>query len=320
MMGWFRYLTPRILLPTFTWPHRVLGAVDIATTIPPTPRLFGPALRRVIGVLHHHLRSFSYYYCHWCGIPFDNQIAALPFGLVLKWSDGTRLEEVAATMLARSAGFPVPKIISSGEHANTPHAPVSILMTRVPGKDLGETGMYERMTDGERESIFTELHCMLQVMRKWEHPLGGQICSVFGTAIRSVRVPGHAVGPCGSESEFNDHLFSSVSGHGFGSREDFEETRKTAERLRDMRHAVVFTHGDLKNHNVMVLDGHVSGLLDWESTGWYPDYWEFTTPLRFGPRDFWWNKWVWSLGGEVYAKELDCEKALVPLTVDSWAW
>jgi aminoglycoside phosphotransferase (APT) family kinase protein len=76
---------------------------------------------------------------------------------VLKWSDGTRLEEVAATMVARSAGFPVPKIISYGEHPDTPHAPVSILMTRVPGEDLGNPEIYERMNDNERETIYTEL-------------------------------------------------------------------------------------------------------------------------------------------------------------------
>jgi Ser/Thr protein kinase RdoA (MazF antagonist) len=65
-----------------------------------------------------------------------------------------------------------------------------------------------------------------------------------------------------------------------------------AERLWKIRHPIVLTHGDLKHHNVMVLDGHVSGFLDWESAVWYPDYWVFTTPLRFGPRAFWWNALV----------------------------
>ncbi|KAF2677762.1 hypothetical protein K458DRAFT_349534 [Lentithecium fluviatile CBS 122367] len=320
-MGWLRYLVPKILLPTFTWPHQVLGSVDLASSIPPTPRLFPPSVRQAFGFIHNYLRSFSSYYCHWCGIPFDNQIAALPFGLVLKWSDGTRLEEVAATLIARSAGFPVPKIVSYGEHPDAPHAPVSILMTRIPGKDLGDPGLYEGMTDDERESIFAELQCILQIMRKWFHPWGKeQICSVLGTAVRSVRIPSHAVEPCESESEFNDHLFSSISSHSFETREMFEETVEIAARLRKMRHPIVFTHGDLKHHNIMVLDGHISGFLDWESAGWYPDYWEFTTPLRFGPRDFWWNELVWRLGGEKYAAELESEKALVPLTVDSWAW
>ena len=261
------------------------------------------------------------HYCRWCGIPFDNQVAALPFGLVLKWSDGTRLEEVAATLMARSADFPVPKIISYGEHPDAPHAPMSILMTHIPGKDLGHPELYESMTEDERESIFAELQCILQVMRKWVHPGSKeQICSVLGTAVRSVRIPNHAVGPCESESEFNEHLFSCIAGHSFESRENFEETVEIAGRLREMRHPIAFTHGDLKHQNIMVANGQITALLDWESAGWYPDYWELTTPLRFGPRDFWWNQLVWRLGGEKYAAELESEKALVPLSVDAWAW
>ncbi|KAF2469516.1 uncharacterized protein BDR25DRAFT_335025 [Lindgomyces ingoldianus] len=319
MMGWLGYLVPKILLPTFTWPHQVLGSVDLASTIPPAPRLLPPTIRRAVGFVHDYLQTFSYHYCRWCGIPFDNQIAALPFGLVLKWSDGTRLEEVAATMIARAAGFPVSKILSYGDHPDTPHAPVSILMTRIPGKELGE--LYEKMTDNERESVFAELQCILQVMRRWERPGGNnQICSVLGTAIRSVRIPNHAVGPCESEAEFNNHLFSTVSSHSFTTREEFEETVRIAEKIRKSQHPIVFTHGDLKHHNVMVLDGHISAFLDWESAGWYPDYWEFTTPLRYGPKDFWWNAMVRRLGGENYVTELESEKALVALTVDSWVW
>ena len=59
-------------------------------------------------------------------------------------------------MIARSAGFPVPKVISYGEHPDNSHAPVSILMTRIPGKDLGDPEFYEGLADGERESIFAE--------------------------------------------------------------------------------------------------------------------------------------------------------------------
>lgn len=215
----------------------------------------------------------------------------------------------------------MPKIISYGEHPDTPHALVSILMTRTPGRDLGDPELYEDMTEDERGSVFAELQCILQTMRKWSPPWDeGRICSVLGTAVRSVRVPDHAVRPCASESEFTDHLFNSISSHSFDSTEKFKDRLETAEKLRKMRNPIVCTHGDLKHHNIMVLNGHISGFLDWESAGWHPDYWEFTTPLRVEPRDLWWNDMVWRLGGERYAVELESEKALVPLTVDAWAW
>jgi aminoglycoside phosphotransferase len=56
-----------------------------------------------------------------------------------------------------------------------------------------------------------------------------------------------------------------------------------AKKLQKDHHRIVFTHGDLKAHNILVNDhdGYLSGFLDWESRGWYPEYWEFTTAMRF---------------------------------------
>jgi hypothetical protein len=231
------------------------------------------------------------------------------------------LKEVAATIMMRFAGFPTPKIISYGDHPSSPHAPMTILMTRIPGKDLGNRELYAGMTDVQKESIFAELQCMIRVMRRWSRPQGEhKLCSVLGTPIRSVRISNHAVGPCEFEAEFNDHLFESLADYNLESQEKLVETVEIAEQLRNMRHPIVFTHGDLKHHNIMVLDGHSSAFLDWESAGWYPDYWEFTPPLRYGRKHYWWNKSVWKLGGEQYAAELESERALVPLTVDCWAW
>ncbi|KAL7778429.1 hypothetical protein CFE70_007929 [Pyrenophora teres f. teres 0-1] len=193
-------------------------------------------------------------------------------------------------MMARSAGFPVPKIISYGDHPDTPWAPMSIIIPRIPGKDMDDFTVWEGMNDDER------------------------------TAIRSIRVPDNAVGPCESESEFNNHLFGSNSSRSFESQEQYEELVEIAERLRNVQHPIIFTHGDLQYHNVVVLNGHVTALLDWETAGWYPDYWDFTTPLKFGPKDHWWNWLIMRLGGERYTAELESEKALVPPWADAWSW
>ncbi|GMG14490.1 unnamed protein product [Aspergillus oryzae] len=59
-------------------------------------------------------------------------------------------------------------------------------------------------------------------------------------------------------------------------------------------HRTVFTHGDLQPKNIMVekLRGRDGGpefritLLDWESAGWYPEFWDFcnaTIACRFKP-------------------------------------
>lgn len=80
----------------------------------------------------------------------------------------------------------------------------------------------------------------------------------------------------------------------------------------------MFTHGDFKAHNVLVgYDGHLSGLLDWESAGWYPEYWEFTTAMRFGKESWWFQVASW-IGGDQYYDELNSDMALNLLTVDSY--
>lgn len=47
-----------------------------------------------------------------------------------------------------------------------------------------------------------------------------------------------------------------------------------ATRLR-CDHGVVFTHGDLSQHNILVQDNTIVGLIDWEFAGWFPEYWEY---------------------------------------------
>lgn len=175
--------------------------------MPSTPQLTHPKLRRLWGFLHKYLRRFSRTYCSWVGTTYDNQIAQLPFGLILKCSDGTRIEEVLAMQVARRAGLPVPRVIRYGEHPDTPHAPVSILMTRLPGEELGR--VYESLSSEEKLSILHELKGFMEVIRGWANPWAGtRICSLIGSAIRSIRVPNHFAGPFESEQELSKYLLS----------------------------------------------------------------------------------------------------------------
>jgi aminoglycoside phosphotransferase (APT) family kinase protein len=36
-----------------------------------------------------------------------------------------------------------------------------------------------------------------------------------------------------------------------------------------------FTHGDLTNVNIMVENGSITGIIDWEMAGYYPVWWEY---------------------------------------------
>jgi aminoglycoside phosphotransferase len=316
---WLQRIAPRILRPGFTWPHRRLGDRPLASRITPCPPLASGFWLRIIGCFHAFLQDFSRYYCAWFGFPHNYAMSALPFGLLLKWSDGTTLDEVNATRAVRAAGIPAPKIITYGVHPDKPWAPVSILMTRLPGLELGD--MQDFLDPEEKETIERELGVILQTMRAWPNPWGkNRICSISGGAIRSLRVPNHAVGPYDSEEEFTAYLLSAASSHSFKTKEEYEQTLAIGRKMEELKHRIVFSHGDFYMHNILVHDGHVSGLIDWETAGWYPEYWEFTTPLRWASLLPEWREMLLRLGGDKYGKELEAEQAIRKLTVDSWIW
>lgn len=56
------------------------------------------------------------------------------------------------------------------------------------------------------------------------------------------------------------------------------------------KHKINFTHNDLKPSNIVIRDGHISGIIDWGLAGWYPDYWEYNSATRItAPRPDCWK-------------------------------
>ena len=55
----------------------------------------------------------------------------------------------------------------------------------------------------------------------------------------------------------------------------------------------VFTHADIAARNIMVDESHhITGILDWEAAGWYPDYWEYANIMRPACRHGDWQEWM----------------------------
>ena len=127
----------------------------------------------------------------------------LPFGLILKWGDRVRIEEVIGMQMARAAGMPVPKVLCYGKHPSDSFWPVSILMTRLPGWPLNNSSKAFVVENEEWWS--DDLGKCLTAMRKWKSPFAEeQICSVIGTSISTQRVPGHEMGPFKTEKELHE--------------------------------------------------------------------------------------------------------------------
>ena len=311
---------PEALRPQPLTYHFTFIAMHLAPEIPPTPKTTPRIIRLFWGRVHKVLIKLAFRYADWRGHKIDNQIIHLPFGLLLKWSDGTRIEEVLAMQVARAAGFPVPRVICYGEHADSPHAPISIIMTRMPGSELGQ--VYKTLKLEEQDTVMSELKLYMDVMRSWPNPWGRtRICSVSGTAIRSLRVWKHTMGPFENEQQLNRYLTDGTFNEGNMSTSKFEESVSTVNEILKIPHRIVFTHGDLMHHNILVHNGHLSAILDWEAAGWLPEYWEFTSAARLMRPGSWWYDCVKdSLELGNYPKEFEGANALISLTSGAYCW
>ena len=75
--------------------------------------------------------------------------------------------------------------------------------------------------------------------------------------------------------------------------------------------AFVFTHGDVAPRNTMVNEEcRITGIIDWELAGWYPEYWEYANNMN-PSRDKDWQSWMertatqrWDLSGIVAARRV----------------
>ncbi|CEJ92147.1 Putative Serine/threonine protein kinase [[Torrubiella] hemipterigena] len=45
-------------------------------------------------------------------------------------------------------------------------------------------------------------------------------------------------------------------------------------------HEIVFTPGDIAARNILIREGRIAAIIDWEFAGWYPAYWEYVFALR----------------------------------------
>lgn len=55
----------------------------------------------------------------------------------------------------------------------------------------------------------------------------------------------------------------------------------------------VFNHGDIAPRNIMVdQKNRITGMLDWENSGWYPNYWETANIMKVTRNTEDWHLWM----------------------------
>ncbi|UPK94961.1 hypothetical protein LCI18_005896 [Fusarium solani-melongenae] len=198
----------------------------------------------------------------------NRKVVLYPDNTVVKSGKRIAMGEADALRVAALAGIPVPAVHDTH---TTP--------------------------DGQKRDIARQLRVIVDKMR-YVVPPQGLISACDGREIRDTRVHfTYHSPPCHDEKAFNEFLLSGL----------YEDTpslvREALSRRLRTNHHVVFTHCDLTPRNILVQDGKIQGLVDWEDSGWYPEYWEYVKFFqRTADKD--WKQYAEDIFPELYHDEL----------------
>ncbi|KAF5556464.1 kinase [Fusarium phyllophilum] len=253
-----------------------------------TPQFVRLLVYKILRKIGHHLY----------GRTSSLAVSRLPFGLYLKPTDeGAFNESNALDLVHKYTSVPVPHALDLVSDPRNTY----LLTTRLRGEPLSRA--MDMLSDRDCHEFVDQMQSFISQIRAIP-PVGpkNRICNTLGQACSDPRIrDGNPVGPFEDEASFSQYLLHPD-----------DPARRG--------HQIVFTHADLNLRNILldkvtILDGTrgwaVSGIVDWENSGFYPGYWDCTKAQFEGFR--WDYRWARALvavfrpfGG--YAKEIELEK------------
>jgi aminoglycoside phosphotransferase (APT) family kinase protein len=215
--------------------------------------------------------------------------------LVVKYGGRVDLQE-AETMrfVAANSDVPIPKLLGT---LTDPETNINyIVMEFITGQCLD--AIWHDLTTSEQEELKEKLRTVITGLRRI--PNQGYIGSVGRTkCLDGVFYTGDDQvldknGPFESEHEMDEGVLRRLA-----ETHPPSSIRLFRTILSNMpTHQIVFTHADLQGRNIIVrrtdsdIEGHSKielTIIDWEMSGWYPEYWEFCNSLIMNTFATEWN-------------------------------
>ncbi|PYH92219.1 kinase-like protein [Aspergillus ellipticus CBS 707.79] len=200
--------------------------------------------------------------------------------LCVKYGWDVHLSEASTLrFVAQHTTIPVPRVFCAFTRRNCTY----IVMERIKGEVIGRG--WVRRSEESKARLLSKLRRMIEELRQIPAPKNIGIASVDAGPLYDCRVPGPTIrfGPFKSMQDFHRHL---RTGMDFDPELDHEVQELMRQHKKEW--PLVFTHGDLSSLNVMVREDDVVGIIDWETSGWYPSYWEYTTACQVNPQNSFW--------------------------------
>ncbi|CAG8932525.1 unnamed protein product [Penicillium salamii] len=195
-------------------------------------------------------------------------------------SEAPNFESANLQFLSSKTTIPIPQTVQEWTEDDGTYFQI---MTRLKGRPLSEA--WPTMSQTDKERVASQTAEYLKQLRELHsdrmeclggHPLYDAF--LFGSAY------GVGHGPLSSDDELWAEMSKSLT-HVPG-----EVQVKLRERLPTAA-PYTFTHGDLTDVNIMVEDGHLVGIIDWEAAGYFPVWWEFAgLSIGLGQVDVEWKQ------------------------------
>lgn len=146
-------------------------------------------------------------------------------------------------------------------------------MTKLPGDDLAD--IIHKMSDAEIKSVVKQLSGYLKQLRRLEKDAGGDAPAIGGVGATpgyDSRIASIPFGPFATVADFHTYLRLRMPIEDWADIPEVMAVHGKPEGAYKMK----LTHGDIAPRNIRVKHGRIVGIIDWEFSGWYPEYWEYT--------------------------------------------
>jgi aminoglycoside phosphotransferase len=209
----------------------------------------------------------------------------------IKFGESVTLQEAnTIRFVAKHTTIPVPKVHYAFIHHNTTY----ILMERIRGETIAKK--WHSLSDASKSSIFSQLKQMIQELRSVPCQ-NDKVSNVDGGPVHDYRIQPSSWGPFGTITDFHLSLRNNVTlkslelpnSLGPAAISDLKQLIAFHESVP---RAPVLTHGDLSSLNILIRDDTVVGIIDWDTAGWLPYYWEYTMALHANPQNYFWQNQV----------------------------
>lgn len=196
-------------------------------------------------------------------------------------------EAHAMQFVAHHTSIPVPEVYYAFVHKGNSY----IVMRHIKGQMAAY--LWRRRSEESKARILEQLRGMVAELRSIPVPDGAGVGNIEGGPLYDCRLPSKLYwGPFASVREFHSALVNGLDLDVESCMPNFPDLPELFEFHRKSGEELVLTHGDLSSLNIMVRGDDVVGIIDWETAGWFPPYWEYSCARYVNFRNEFWADYV----------------------------